>query len=89
MLLCSNKDGQLFNGSTTFCFQANIAQGGNLGPQRITNTMAFMFESALIPRICPWALDSPFMDHISIFTFFHAPCTIYSFCLTLNDTFLF
>lgn len=25
--------------------------------------MAFMFESALIPRICPWALDSPFMDH--------------------------
>lgn len=25
--------------------------------------MAFMFESCLIPRICTWALESPYMDH--------------------------
>lgn len=25
--------------------------------------MAFMFESSLIPRVCSWALESPFIDH--------------------------
>lgn len=25
--------------------------------------MAFMFESSLIPRICPWALESPHIDN--------------------------
>lgn len=24
--------------------------------------MAFMFESCLIPRVCPWALESPDRD---------------------------
>ena len=24
--------------------------------------MAFMFESSLIPRVCPWALESPYRD---------------------------
>lgn len=44
-------------------YQATIARGNEAGPCRITNTMAFMFESYLIPRVCPWALESPFLDH--------------------------
>lgn len=24
--------------------------------------MAFMFESSLIPRVCPWALESQYLD---------------------------
>lgn len=46
-----------------FLTQATIARGSEAGPYKITDTMAFMFESCLIPRICPWALESPFMDH--------------------------
>jgi homogentisate 1,2-dioxygenase len=42
--------------------QATISRGNEAGPHRITNTMAFMFESFLMPRICPWALESPFLD---------------------------
>lgn len=42
--------------------QATIARGNEAGPYKITGTMAFMFESCLIPRICPWALESPLMD---------------------------
>lgn len=45
-----------------FLTQATIARGSEAGPCKITDTMAFMFESCLIPRICPWALESPFMD---------------------------
>ncbi|KAE9459190.1 hypothetical protein C3L33_08906, partial [Rhododendron williamsianum] len=30
--------------------------------ERIADTMAFMFESCLIPRVCQWALESPLMD---------------------------
>lgn len=44
-------------------YQATIAQGNEAGPKRISNTMAFMFESCLMPRVCPWALESPYMDH--------------------------
>ncbi|CAM8891147.1 unnamed protein product [Rhodiola kirilowii] len=51
------------HGPDTKTFEGNIAQCNDSRPQKITNTMAFMFESALIPRICPWALESPFMDH--------------------------
>lgn len=47
-----------------FFSQATIAHGKNADaePFRIANTMAFMFESCLIPRICLWALESPFID---------------------------
>lgn len=40
-----------------------MARGADAGPFRITDTMAFMFESCLIPRICSWALESPYRDH--------------------------
>lgn len=43
--------------------QATIARGDNVGPNKITDTMAFMFESSLIPRISRWALESPFLDN--------------------------
>lgn len=42
--------------------QATISRGNEAGPYRITDTMAFMFESFLMPRICPWAIESPFME---------------------------
>lgn len=42
--------------------QATIAQGNEAGPHKLTDTMAFMFESCLIPRVCHWALDSPAID---------------------------
>jgi homogentisate 1,2-dioxygenase len=48
------------------CFygvQSTIARGNNVGPQKIIDTMAFMFESSLIPRITRSALESPFLDH--------------------------
>ncbi|GER53824.1 homogentisate 1,2-dioxygenase [Striga asiatica] len=51
------------HGPDTKTFEATIALGNDVGPQRISNTMAFMFESCLIPRVCPWALESPDMDH--------------------------
>lgn len=51
------------HGPDTKTFEATIARGKDAGPFRITNTMAFMFESCLMPRICPWALDSPSIDH--------------------------
>lgn len=43
-------------------YQATIARGENAEPYRIRDTMAFMFESALIPRVCPWALEPPRRD---------------------------
>lgn len=43
--------------------QATIARGNDVGPHKITDTMAFMFESSLIPRISRSALESPFLDH--------------------------
>ncbi|KAK9150318.1 hypothetical protein Syun_008627 [Stephania yunnanensis] len=51
------------HGPDTKTFEATVAQGENAGPFRITDTMAFMFESCLIPRVCPWALESPYLDH--------------------------
>lgn len=52
----------LFNTITLLHLQATIARGNEAGPHRISDTMAFMFESCLIPRICSWALESPFID---------------------------
>ncbi|KAL0399438.1 UNVERIFIED_CONTAM: Homogentisate 1,2-dioxygenase [Sesamum radiatum] len=51
------------HGPDTKTFEATIAVGNEAGPRRISNTMAFMFESCLMPRVCPWALESPYMDH--------------------------
>ncbi|CAH9115655.1 unnamed protein product [Cuscuta europaea] len=51
------------HGPDTKTYEKNIAHGNEAGPERMTGTMAFMFESCLVPRVCPWALDSPFMDH--------------------------
>ncbi|XP_022753311.1 homogentisate 1,2-dioxygenase isoform X3 [Durio zibethinus] len=50
------------HGPDTKTYEATIARGNEAGPQKITDTMAFMFESCLMPRTCPWALDSPFRD---------------------------
>jgi len=46
-----------------FDLQGTIARGNDIGPSKIIDTMAFMFESSLIPRISQWALESPFLDH--------------------------
>ncbi|CAA6671546.1 unnamed protein product [Spirodela intermedia] len=51
------------HGPDTKTYEATIARGEDAGPSRISSTMAFMFESCLIPRICPWGLDSPHLDH--------------------------
>ncbi|KAG9446114.1 hypothetical protein H6P81_012242 [Aristolochia fimbriata] len=50
------------HGPDTKTFEATVAVGGDSGPSRIKDTMAFMFESCLIPRVCPWALESPYLD---------------------------
>ncbi|KAL6283516.1 homogentisate 1 2-dioxygenase [Prunus yedoensis var. nudiflora] len=50
------------HGPDTKTYEATIARGNEAGPSRISDTLAFMFESCLIPRICPWALESPFID---------------------------
>ncbi|KAJ8765231.1 hypothetical protein K2173_011911 [Erythroxylum novogranatense] len=51
------------HGPDTKTFEATVERGNEVGPLKICNTMAFMFESCLIPRICTWALESPYMDH--------------------------
>uniref|UniRef100_A0A7N1A8Y0 homogentisate 1,2-dioxygenase n=1 Tax=Kalanchoe fedtschenkoi TaxID=63787 RepID=A0A7N1A8Y0_KALFE len=51
------------HGPDTKSFESTIALGDDMGPRRESGTLSFMFESALIPRICPWALESPAMDH--------------------------
>ncbi|CAI0408333.1 unnamed protein product [Linum tenue] len=51
------------HGPDTKTYEATIALGDEAKPHKIINTMAFMFESCLMPRICLWALNSPFRDH--------------------------
>ncbi|XP_057766480.1 homogentisate 1,2-dioxygenase [Salvia miltiorrhiza] len=51
------------HGPDTKTYEATIAMENEAEPKRISNTMAFMFESCLMPRVCPWALESPYMDH--------------------------
>ncbi|CAN6482714.1 unnamed protein product [Victoria cruziana] len=51
------------HGPDTKTFEATVACGEDAGPFRIADTMAFMFESCLIPRVCQWALESPYRDH--------------------------
>nr|KJB13252.1 hypothetical protein B456_002G065000 [Gossypium raimondii] len=50
------------HGPDTKTYEATVARGNEAGPHKITDTMAFMFESCLMPRTCPWALDSHFRD---------------------------
>ncbi|CAJ2645472.1 unnamed protein product [Trifolium pratense] len=51
------------HGPDTKSYEATISRGNNVGPHKITDTLAFMFESSLIPRISRSALESPFLDH--------------------------
>lgn len=51
------------HGPDTSTFEATISGGNDAKPTRIKDTMAFMFESSLIPRVTPWALNSPHRDH--------------------------
>ncbi|XP_020531640.1 homogentisate 1,2-dioxygenase isoform X2 [Amborella trichopoda] len=50
------------HGPDTKTFEATVSCEKSSEPFRIADTMAFMFESCLIPRICPWALESPDLD---------------------------
>ncbi|XP_051198145.1 homogentisate 1,2-dioxygenase [Lolium perenne] len=52
------------HGPDTKTYEATISRlGGDANePSRLRGTLAFMFESALIPRVCRWALESPSRD---------------------------
>jgi homogentisate 1,2-dioxygenase len=49
------------HGPDTKTYEATISHGSK-EPLRLSGTLAFMFESSLIPRVCRWALDSPCRD---------------------------
>ncbi|KAM7252453.1 hypothetical protein ACFE04_024336 [Oxalis oulophora] len=51
------------HGLGTKAYEGTLAFGKEAGPQKLTDTMAFMFESSFIPRVCRWALESPALDH--------------------------
>lgn len=53
------------HGPDTKTYEATISRLGGPEantPTRLSGTLAFMFESALIPRVCRWALESPSRD---------------------------
>ncbi|KAJ4748835.1 hypothetical protein LUZ62_083240 [Rhynchospora pubera] len=50
------------HGPDTKTFEATISRNEVNEPFRIEGTLAFMFESSLIPRVCQWALESPGLD---------------------------
>ncbi|OEL21774.1 Homogentisate 1,2-dioxygenase [Dichanthelium oligosanthes] len=51
------------HGPDTKTYEATISRAdANREPFRLSGTLAFMFESSLIPRVCRWALDSPCRD---------------------------
>ncbi|KAM3206000.1 hypothetical protein ACQJBY_061595 [Aegilops geniculata] len=53
------------HGPDTKTYEATISKLGGPeanAPTRLSGTLAFMFESALIPRVCRWALESPSRD---------------------------
>ncbi|KAM3196932.1 hypothetical protein ACQJBY_072556 [Aegilops geniculata] len=53
------------HGPDTKTYEATIGRVGGPeanAPTRLSGTLAFMFESALIPRVCRWALESPSRD---------------------------
>ncbi|EPS72524.1 hypothetical protein M569_02231, partial [Genlisea aurea] len=51
------------HGPDTKTFEATLGVE-NDAPKRLPDdTLAFMFESCLIPRVCSWALEAPTRDH--------------------------
>uniref|UniRef100_A0A0D9WKR7 Homogentisate 1,2-dioxygenase n=1 Tax=Leersia perrieri TaxID=77586 RepID=A0A0D9WKR7_9ORYZ len=50
------------HGPDTKTYEATISRSDANEPSRLSGTLAFMFESSLIPRVCQWALDSPSRD---------------------------
>ena len=50
------------HGPDTKTYEATISRADANEPFRLSGTLAFMFESSLIPRVCRWALDSPYRD---------------------------
>ncbi|XP_072981924.1 homogentisate 1,2-dioxygenase [Typha latifolia] len=50
------------HGPDTRTYEGTTACGTVIDPFKISGTLAFMFESSLIPRVCRWALDSPYLD---------------------------
>ncbi|VAI00136.1 unnamed protein product [Triticum turgidum subsp. durum] len=53
------------HGPDTKTYEATISKLGGPDantPTRLSGTLAFMFESALIPLVCRWALESPSRD---------------------------
>lgn len=51
------------HGPDTKTYEATISRAdANKEPLRLSGTLAFMFESSLIPRVCRWALESPCRD---------------------------
>ncbi|KAJ3683118.1 hypothetical protein LUZ60_013345 [Juncus effusus] len=50
------------HGPDTKTFEATVSRKDPNEPCKITGTLAFMFESSLIPRVCKWALESPKLD---------------------------
>jgi len=50
------------HGPDTKTYEATISRADANEPFRLSGTLAFMFESSLIPRVCRWALDSPCRD---------------------------
>eukprot|EP00252_Welwitschia_mirabilis_P024120 TRINITY_DN7032_c0_g1_i1.p1 TRINITY_DN7032_c0_g1~~TRINITY_DN7032_c0_g1_i1.p1 ORF type:complete len:464 (+),score=71.45 TRINITY_DN7032_c0_g1_i1:262-1653(+) len=49
------------HGPDASTFEKTIADG-DAKPCKIKDTMAFMFESSLVPKITQWALKSPYLD---------------------------
>uniref|UniRef100_A0A0A9D966 homogentisate 1,2-dioxygenase n=1 Tax=Arundo donax TaxID=35708 RepID=A0A0A9D966_ARUDO len=46
------------HGPDTKTYEAINRRADANEPSRLSGTLAFMFESSLIPRVCRWALDS-------------------------------
>ncbi|PKA59109.1 Homogentisate 1,2-dioxygenase [Apostasia shenzhenica] len=49
------------HGPDSKIYEREISRGEDT-PQKIKDTLAFMFESALLPRTCHWSLESPYRD---------------------------
>ncbi|GJN29965.1 hypothetical protein PR202_gb18235 [Eleusine coracana subsp. coracana] len=50
------------HGPDTKTYEATISRADANEPLRLDGTLAFMFESSLIPRVCRWALESPHIE---------------------------
>ncbi|XP_020592921.1 homogentisate 1,2-dioxygenase [Phalaenopsis equestris] len=50
------------HGPDNATYEKAIERGEDAGPYKIKDTLAFMFESSLLPHICTWSLESPCRD---------------------------